>query len=106
MTKTATVRAQQKWEYLAVNRKVEEFLVAELNEVGKAGWELVTILYTKDIKGVAASFSWTAFLKRPLVEQQPAAATSTEATAVEPPPRQGITKIEADETSEVFDLRS
>ena len=62
MTKTATVQAQQKWEYLEITRKTETYLTKELNDLGQQAWELVTIIYGKDRKGEIA---WTAFLKRP-----------------------------------------
>jgi hypothetical protein len=62
MTKTATVHAQQKWEYMELTRKTETYLVHDLNEEGQHGWELVTVIQGKDRHGEAA---WTAFLKRP-----------------------------------------
>ena len=101
MTKTATVHAQQMWEYLSLNRKTEEYLVAELNELGKAGWELVGATFNKDLKGVAATFSWTAILKRPLVHA-PVTAPPPEAEAsVTEPSRSLVT----DGEPEVFDVR-
>lgn len=80
MTKTVTVRAQQMWEYRIVNRQMETALLAELNDAGREGWELVTATYNKDLKGISA---WNAILKRPLAQpgdHSPASASS-EATA-------------------------
>jgi hypothetical protein len=101
MTKTATVHAQQMWEYHSVTRKTEEFLVAELNELGKAGWELVGATFNKDIKGVAASFSWTAILKRPLVHAPVIAPPPEVEPSVTEPSRSDVTGGDA----EIFDVR-
>ena len=64
MTKTATVHAQQKWEYMELTRKTEAFLVTDMNGVGQHGWELVFITCGKDRRG---DNTLTAFLKRPYV---------------------------------------
>jgi len=108
MTKVATVHSQQMWEYAVVNRKTEEFLIVELNELGKAGWELVDTSFNKDVKGVAASFSWTAFLKRPLVPATNAA-PSAGAAATAPVPAPAPTAPPAfsgDEDAGIFDVRA
>lgn len=66
MSKTATVHAQQKWEYMELTRKTEAFLINDLNELGQSGWELVSISNHKAIKsGLGEAACWTAFLKRP-----------------------------------------
>lgn len=98
MTKTVTVHAQQMWEYRIVNRQTEATLLAELNEAGKAGWELVTASYNKDLKGITA---WTAILKRPLAQPH----AETHAPAAEAIP-QSETKVEnpAAKSLEGFDL--
>ncbi|MBN2021287.1 MAG: hypothetical protein JW809_00700 [Pirellulales bacterium] len=101
MTKVATVHSQQMWEYLALNRKTEEFLINELNELGKQGWELVGASFNKDLKGVAASFSWTAILKRPLVAVAPAASAPAGHPAAAPhEPPSSASAIE-----DIFDVR-
>jgi hypothetical protein len=64
MTKTATVHAQQMWEYMELTRKSAEYMAKELNDVGQQGWELVTLLQGKDRKNEVA---WVAFVKRPYV---------------------------------------
>ena len=64
MTKTATVHAQQKWEYMEVTRKTERFLLNDLNDAGQHGWELVSTAYGHSRSGEE---SWTAFLKRPYI---------------------------------------
>ena len=62
MSKTATIRAQQRWEYMSISRKTEAYLAGELNNLGQDGWELVTINYAR---GKKEEMFWTAFLKRP-----------------------------------------
>lgn len=61
-TRTVTIQAQQKWEYNCLTRKTEATLINELNQMGQEGWEVITVLYYKDIKSIMA---WTAFVKRP-----------------------------------------
>jgi hypothetical protein len=73
--KTAIVHSQQKWEHMAILRKVEATLVEEMNVLGEEGWQLVSTDYFKDAKGV---MTWIAFLKRPKTGQ-PAKAPSAEA---------------------------
>jgi len=53
------------WEYQALSRKTEEYLVDDLNIVGTEGWELVAIEHHKDPKSVGEAMCWTAFVKRP-----------------------------------------
>lgn len=62
MTKTAVIQAQQRWEYIFLVRRSELALQDELNSVGQQGWELVSVEYYKDAKGI---MGWIAFLKRP-----------------------------------------
>jgi hypothetical protein len=62
MTKTVTVHSQQKWECFYEGRKTQNSLLIESNRLGQEGWELVTVLYYKDIKG---EMCWGAFFKRP-----------------------------------------
>ncbi|MHB8897652.1 MAG: hypothetical protein ACYC6Y_02775 [Thermoguttaceae bacterium] len=62
MTKTATVHAQQRWEYMSLSRKTEAYLAQELVGLGQEGWELVTVNYAR---GKKEEMFWTAFLKRP-----------------------------------------
>ncbi|NLS92296.1 MAG: hypothetical protein GXX96_08970 [Planctomycetaceae bacterium] len=64
MTKTATIHAQQRWEYMSISRKTDSYLAGELNILGQEGWELVTINYAR---GKKEEMFWTAFLKRPAV---------------------------------------
>lgn len=64
MTKTAVILAQQRWEYVFIQRRSELALQDELNAMGQQGWELVHIEYYKDAKGI---MGWIAFLKRPAV---------------------------------------
>jgi hypothetical protein len=64
MTQTATVHAQQRWEYMEVTAKSEGYLIKDLNESGQQGWELISIIHGKDRKG---EVTWTAFLKRPYI---------------------------------------
>ena len=62
MTKSIVVQAQQKWEYRTLTRKTEAPFVTELNVLGQQGWELVSVEYYKDMKGL---MEWIGFLKRP-----------------------------------------
>lgn len=64
MTKTATIHAQQRWEYMSISRKTDSYLAGELNILGQEGWELVTINYAR---GKKEEMFWTAFLKRPAI---------------------------------------
>jgi hypothetical protein len=82
MTKTVTVLAQQRWEYLALTRKTEGYLLSEINLLGREGWELVSVLYYKDLKGVMC---WTGFLKRPGSGQAPAPAEHGQKAAAPAP---------------------
>ncbi|MBN1588826.1 MAG: hypothetical protein JW888_04865 [Pirellulales bacterium] len=102
MTKMATVQAQQMWEYMSITRKTADFLIAELNEVGKLGWELVNAAYHRDLKSVGGSYSWTAVLKRPLVIQSqhrpPESTAGANATAE-------LAASEEDADTSIFDLQ-
>ena len=84
MTKTVTVHAQQKWEYASLIRKTDTALLAELNEMGQDGWELISVLNYKDVKGV---MSWIGFLKRPHTGQPPK--PTSEASPTDQTPAQG-----------------
>jgi hypothetical protein len=79
--KTITVQAQQKWENNCLTRKTEATLINELNDLGQAGWELVTVLYYKDIKGAMA---WTAFIKRPASGEVPKHASQAAPAVFQP----------------------
>jgi hypothetical protein len=64
MTKVVTIQAQQRWDYCLESRKTEAALLNTLNVLGQQGWELVEVMYYKDLKGI---MTWTSFLKRPSV---------------------------------------
>jgi hypothetical protein len=68
MAKTVTIQGQQKWDCFLVTRKTEPALLAECNRLGQEGWELINVLYYKDLKGIMC---WTAFFKRPSTGEQP-----------------------------------
>lgn len=51
------------WEYLVISRNAP-FDAASLNERGKEGWELVTVLYDQD------RHEWVAYYKRLRPETQ------------------------------------
>ncbi len=74
MTKTATVHAQQRWEYMSIARKTDSYLARELNTLGQEAWELVTINYAQ---GQTGDMFWTAFLKRPAAGHVAAGPAST-----------------------------
>lgn len=68
MSKTAVVHAQQVWEYHFISRTAENYLLNDLNEAGREGWELVSTQQHKNMKGATV---WTAFLKRPHAGAKP-----------------------------------
>lgn len=78
MTKTAVVQAQQRWEYVYIQRRSELALQDELNEMGQQGWELVTVEGYKDPQGV---LTWMAFLKRPSAGPKPPGGAASEQEA-------------------------
>jgi hypothetical protein len=47
---------------MEMSRKTESYLIAETADFGLQGWELVSVIQSKDRKGENA---WFAFLKRP-----------------------------------------
>jgi hypothetical protein len=57
--------ALQRWEYAFISKPLDYLLIGDLNELGRDGWEVISISYDKDLKG---NWAWTAFLKRPLTE--------------------------------------
>ena len=79
MTDTQTVHAHQKWEYRAFTKQTEIYLLTELGEAGRDGWELVSVSYNKDLKGI---WGWTAFLKRPLIRGEVSPARHTADAAI------------------------
>lgn len=74
MTKTVTIQAQQKWENCIETCRTENSLLVKLNDLGQQGWELVEIIYYKDMK---SAMVWTAFLKRPSLGQAPKPSTES-----------------------------
>jgi hypothetical protein len=60
--KTVVVQAQQKWECQQQTRHSETTLADACRDAGQEGWELVSVVQHRDMKGLIA---WTAFLKRP-----------------------------------------
>ena len=108
MSKTATVHAQQKWEYMEITRKTEGYLINELNQLGEVGWELVSVLYHKDVKsGMGAAEAWTAFLKRPQGHQPQKTPTEDKAAAAAPRPQPAVESgaETPDDTTEIFDFQ-
>ncbi len=109
MTKTAVILAQQRWEYKELTRKTEEFLVNDLNEHGKLGWDLVSVSYSKAAKsGLGEAFVWTAFLKRPLVHHpgDPPPETTAGAAETAKPSVEPKAEPAAEETDpDIFDLQ-
>ena len=95
MPKTAIVHAQQKWDYCCESRRTENSMLATLNELGQRGWELVDVIFHKDLKGEVA---WTAFLKRASVSpsavpgQSSAAMAAAAGQATKPPEQSGTLK--------------
>ncbi|MGA2063608.1 MAG: hypothetical protein ABSG86_01500 [Thermoguttaceae bacterium] len=81
MSKTVTIQGQQKWECCYETRKTETTLLVEINRLGQDGWELVSVLYYKDLKG---GMTWMAFFKRPATGQAPPAPGPDQAAVVQP----------------------
>lgn len=98
MSKTATIRAQQRWEYMSISRKTDTYLAGELNNLGQEGWELVTINYAR---GKKEEMFWTAFLKRPATGQ---AATASGREATQARQEQEASPAKSFESLEGFDL--
>ena len=99
MVKTATVHAQQKWEYTCLTRKTEAYLAKELNLFGQEGWELVSVIYGKNVKNEVA---WIAFLRRPYTGH---AAPGGAADAAEnPAERFGKIEVSAEAEGDEFKL--
>ena len=104
MTKTAIVHAQQMWEYMTLSRKTQNYLAVELNELGLVGWELVTIDYHKDIKGVGEAWVWTAFLRRARAAP-PSTQTEAQKAAEDPTEKYRQGKIEVGDLHDDFNVR-
>jgi hypothetical protein len=98
MTTGETAPAPRNWEYMTMSRKSENYLLNDLNQVGQERWELVTILFHKDAKGAMA---WTAFLKRPMIEGAPVAASEKRVAAAA---SQAAEEEELTEELQGFDL--
>ncbi len=80
------------WQYTFVNKQTENYLLNELNNMGLGGWEVISINYAKDLKGI---WVWTAWMKRPTVA---AAAGDAAAKAA------GVGAKEEKEALQGFDL--
>jgi hypothetical protein len=52
------------WQYTFVTKQTDSYLLYELTPMGLAGWELVSINFAKNVKGI---WEWTAWLKRPVM---------------------------------------
>ena len=104
--KTPVVQAQQRWEYSSLVRKTEPTLVNDLNLVGQEGWELITALQVRDVKG---ELCWTAFLKRPSSGVPKAAPLETVAAAGAPAgatgARHAVSPPGFDLDGETFDIK-
>ena len=59
---TESTPAVVQWQYLFITKQTENYLLAEVNAAGAAGWEMVACSYNRDLKGI---WGWTAWLKRP-----------------------------------------
>jgi|WetSurMetagenome_2_1015567.scaffolds.fasta_scaffold955223_2 hypothetical protein len=53
------IRSQQQWEHKHLEAPAAESLNDKMNEVGREGWELVSVVYSHEID------VWHGFLKRP-----------------------------------------
>ncbi|HLA84786.1 MAG TPA: hypothetical protein VJL29_08330 [Thermoguttaceae bacterium] len=107
MAKMVIVQSQQMWEHMCITRKTADYLIAELNEVGKLGWELVSATYHKEVKtSLGEAFCWTAILKRPLILPSHAAPGESGEATVHDASVQSETGLTAQENdSSIFDLQ-
>ena len=78
MIEQTVIFRRQPWEYRSCTKQSDAYLLQELNEAGKEGWELVSASFSKDLKG---NWAWTAILKRPLEATAPATAAASTAAA-------------------------
>ena len=103
MATSETTETQQKWQYRELIRKTEEFLVNDLNQLGKVGWELVSVSYQKDAtSGMGASSSWVAFLKRSYTDELLAAERSDDDTLTADKAK--LVEDTDDDESEIFEF--
>jgi len=108
MSKTATVHAQQRWEYCLLERRTETTLVNDINKEGDMGWELVQILKHEKPKGTF----WTAFMKRP--NTGPARTSTTAEKTVSTnlegakvvQPSSKPSAADGDQSADIFDVES
>lgn len=101
MAKSAIVHAQQRWEYVSLNRRTESYLAAELNKLGESGWELVSVIRGKDATGETF---WSGFLKRPAAQRSGQAATQEEVARSQSEPSQAQAKADPSGALSGFDL--
>ena len=69
MTEPEPLGDRQKWEYRMFMRKTQDFFTNELNELGKSGWELVSVIYHKEVKSTGTFMAWSGFMKRPFAHE-------------------------------------
>lgn len=101
MSKTATVHAQQRWEYRELTRKTQAYLINELNELGQVGWELVSVTKHREARaGSGEAWFWTAFVRRPQAAHAPTAAGREKAAAPAAAPIDKPARLEPSDTSE------
>ena len=105
MSTTETGQVQQKWEYMELTRKTEGYLVNELNDLGQAGWELVSVSFQKDVKsGLGSGSSWIAFLKRPCLGELRKLPTSEKTRDVAAPASKTTAKLDAEDAADIFGI--
>jgi hypothetical protein len=99
MTEQTVTLRRQPWEYRSYSKQSETYLLQELNEAGKEGWDLVAANFSKDLKG---NWTWTAILKRPLETTARAASAAPAAKSSAAPASAAKPPAKAD--SDGFDL--
>jgi hypothetical protein len=92
----APASAPRTWEYMELSRKTETYLVGDLNDLGKEGWELVTVLFRRDIK-MGESYYWTAFVKRLCTDRRPSKPIDEQAAVA-------AASAEEEEVFEIFEV--
>ena len=105
MSASEVTESGKKWQYMEITRKTEGFLINDLNDLGKEGWELVTVMFHKLAGGgMASTDAWMAFLKRPFSGQAMKKMAGLEKAHDVSAPREGAAEADDGEDEDIFEL--